>query len=157
MNKFTTWKERSIRPPMISKIIFSEINPGVLIGRKGENIQKMEQESKCKIRIIRDENKIIISSFKEENVTNGINIVNKVIENYKNRINDKLQNLNISRYDYKNNHFLEEHNFCPIEDNNIKDDNFLGEHNFPQIGNCVNNNVKKNGVWGKKSHNKVIN
>ena len=43
--------------------------------------QKMEQESKCKIRIIRDENKIIISSFKEENVTNGINIVNKVIEN----------------------------------------------------------------------------
>ena len=83
MNKFTTWKERSIRPPMISKIIFSEINPGVLIGRKGENIQKMEQESKCKIRIIRDENKIIISSFKEENVTNGINIVNKVIENYK--------------------------------------------------------------------------
>ena len=73
MKEYITWKERSRYGDLIKKCINLDISPGIIIGRGGKTIQQIESNTNAKVRILREEDKILISGYKEEYVDNAIN------------------------------------------------------------------------------------
>jgi GTPase Era involved in 16S rRNA processing len=59
---FKTWRERSKCSNIIlSKLIECDIHPKIIIGRGGENIRAIQYDTNTHIKILRDENTILIT------------------------------------------------------------------------------------------------
>ena len=49
-----------------------DISPGIIIGRGGKIIQEIERTTNAKVRILREENKILISGYKQDYINIAI-------------------------------------------------------------------------------------
>jgi len=141
MKDYITWKERSLYGNLIKECIDLDISPGIIIGKGGKTIQEIENFTHAKVRVLREDNKILISGYKQDYVNSAINEISKIIENYKKRFDDKYNN---NFYNNNNNN----NNNYEIEKEPEKL-NFL-DSDFPpiQAGSSVAINPKS--AWNKK-------
>ena len=133
MNKYITWKERSQYGNLIQKYIDLDISPGIIIGRGGKIIQEIESHTNAKVRILREDNKILISGYKEEYVDHAINEISQIVEKYKKRSNEKY-------YQNSDNEFEKEPETL----------NFLDDKDFPTIQTNLPININPKSAWNKK-------
>jgi len=128
---FTTWKERSKEDMKIhTKEFKCDINLGILLGKRGENIKFIQKETNTHISIMRGEKIIIITAYCNKNIENAIKIINELREKSK-KDNQELQNYN--NVDIKTNFNLQ-------------------TADFPSLTSDVIKTTKKsiNSIWGNK-------
>ena len=154
---FTTWKERSKRESTtVTKEFKCDINPSIILGRRGENIKRVQDATNTFITLERETNKIILVSYSEENINCAMDMINNLPEqnrNYNNRQNyDNQQNYNNRQKNYNNrqNYDNRQNYEKDVEMENKEFD--LQNINFPTLSGCKpqTDDVKiENSIWGK--------
>jgi len=73
MNNFKTWRERSKEElNSISRLIECPHHPKVIIGRGGENIKRIQNNTNTRIKISRQDNTIYIKGYSETDINQAI-------------------------------------------------------------------------------------
>ena len=93
---FTTWKERSEKTmEIITQEFNCDINPSLILGRRGETIRDIQEKTNTHISILRENNIIIITAYAEDKIKEAMELVNnlpkKKIQRYK-----KCERFNLS-------------------------------------------------------------
>ena len=128
------WKDRSETDMTIKIQEFNcNISPHVIIGKKGEMVRNIQEQTCTHISVLRDENKIVISSYDINNIKNAINIINNLSNNDQ-RSDQRYDQRSDQRYDQRSDQKSEEDTL-----------NFNLD-NFPSLGTKV---LKKNTQWVK--------
>ena len=135
MKEYITWKERSQYGDLIKEYIDLDISPGIIIGRGGKIIQEIERTTNAKVRILREENKILISGYKQDYINNAINEISKIVENYKKRINNKYYTNSDNDYE---------------SEKESERMNFLDDNDFPPIQSNSSININNKSIWDNK-------
>ena len=95
---FTTWKDRSkMQMQIITKEFKYDINFGLLLGRRGENIKLIQSTTNTHISIIREDKNIIITAYCKENIENAMKLIVELRENNQMQNfneNNRMQNFN---------------------------------------------------------------
>ena len=131
---FTTWKERSnTKITMTTKEFQCNINPSIILGRRGETIKNIQTDTSTHITLVRETGNIIITAYLEDNIQKAWNLIQNLSNNsYKNNLDE---NNSYDNNSYKNN--LDE-NYLDFSDNN-----------FPTLGRTkVQNKPTINTCWG---------
>jgi len=131
---FTTWKERSnTKITMTTKEFQCNINPSIILGRRGETIKNIQTDTSTHITLVRETGNIIITAYLEDNIQKAWNLIQNLSNNsYKNNLDE---NNSYDNNSYKNN--LDE-NYLDFSDNN-----------FPTLGSTkVQNKPTINTCWG---------
>ena len=133
---FTTWKERSNKKiTMITKEFQCNINPSIILGRRGETIKNIQTDTSTHITLIRETGNIIITAYLEDNIQKAWNLIQNLSNNsYKNN-------------SYKNNSY---DNNLDFSDNNLDENNLdFSDNNFPTLGSTkIQNKPTINTCWG---------
>ena len=87
---FITWKERSkMDLQIVTKEFKCDINPSIILGRRGENIKAIQSQTNTHITIIRENNNLIVTSYSMDNIIAAMELVNKLSEN-NNRMGNRI-------------------------------------------------------------------
>ena len=117
---FTTWKERSnTKITMTTKEFQCNINPSIILGRRGETIKNIQTDTSTHITLVRETGNIIITAYLEDNIQKAWNLIQ-----------------NLSNNSYKNN--LDE-NYLDFSDNNFPTLGSTKVQNKPTINTCWGN------------------
>ena len=125
---FKTWKERSKEEiNIVSRTIDCPYHPKIIIGRGGQNIKTIQYNTNTQIKILRDDNTILIKGYKEEDLEQAIEeIMNS------NNAQDRRENEM-----YRENEVYQENT-----------PNFSAE-DFPTLGEATSSPRKKIGFWNR--------
>jgi len=103
---FKTWRERSKCSNIIlSKLIECDIHPKIIIGRGGENIRAIQYDTNTHIKILRDENTILITGYDDNDIEKAITqIMSCKTNNFdrRDKYNNQRGNNNFDRRDDNN-------------------------------------------------------
>jgi len=132
MNNFKTWRERSKEElNSISRLIECPHHPKVIIGRGGENIKRIQNNTNTRIKISRQDNTIYIKGYSETDINQAIQEITD---------SDK-----VNRFEEPQRTYDEE-----INTPSFNSPSFNSLENFPSLNETEHSSPKKKmGYWAK--------
>ena len=106
-----------------------DINPSIILGRRGETIKNIQTDTSTHITLVRETGNIIITAYLEDNIQKAWNLIQ-----------------NLSNNSYKNNSYKNN-----LDENNLDENNLdFSDNNFPTLGSTtIQNKPTINTCWGK--------
>jgi len=130
---FTTWKERSTKNiMMVTEEFQCNINPSIILGRRGETIKNIQTDTSTHITLIRETGTVIITAYLKDNIQKAWNLIQNLSNNYS--TNNSFKNKNFS-----------DDTELDFSDNTELD---FSDNNFPTLG-STKMKPKINTCWGK--------